>query len=42
MERPLRLVLRRDGEPSQAVQAFLSVVEHHATNAKGAYSFVHE
>jgi DNA-binding transcriptional LysR family regulator len=42
MERPLRLVLRREGEPSHAVQAFLSVVEHHATTAQGAYSFVNE
>lgn len=42
MERPLRLVLRRDGEPSHAVRAFLSVVEHHATTAKGPYSFQQE
>lgn len=42
MERPLRLVLRREGEPSHAVRAFLSVVEHHATTAQGAYSFVNE
>lgn len=42
MERPLRLVLRREGEPSHAVQAFLSVVEHHAMTAQGAYSFVNE
>lgn len=42
MERPLRLVLRREGELSHAVRAFLSVAEHHATNAKGAYSFVNE
>lgn len=42
MERPLRLVLRREGELSHAVRAFLSVAEHHATTAKGAYSFVHE
>lgn len=42
MERPLRLVLRREGELSHAVRAFLSVAEHHATTAKGAYSFVNE
>lgn len=42
MERPLRLVLRTDGEPSHAVQAFLTVVEHHAATAKGPYSFVAE
>jgi DNA-binding transcriptional LysR family regulator len=42
MERPLRLVLRREGELSHAVRAFLSVAEHHATTAKGAYSFVSE
>jgi DNA-binding transcriptional LysR family regulator len=42
MERPLRLVLRREGELSHAVRAFLSVAEHHAATAKGAYSFVNE
>ena len=42
MERPLRLVLRREGEPSHAVQAFLSVVAHHAQSAQGPYSFVNE
>ena len=42
MERPLRLVLRREGELSHAVRAFLSVAEHHATTAKGAYSFMNE
>lgn len=42
LERPLRLVLRREGEPSHAVRAFLSVVEHHATTARGAYSFLNE
>jgi len=42
MERPLRLVLRREGEPSHAVRAFLSVVEHHATTAQGPYSFQQE
>jgi enoyl-CoA hydratase/carnithine racemase len=36
------VVLRRDGELSHAVRAFLSVAEHHATTAKGAYSFVNE
>lgn len=42
LERQLRLVLRRDGEVSQAVQAFLTVVEHHATTAQGPYSFITE
>lgn len=39
LERQLRLVLRRDGEPSHAVQAFLSVAEHHAQTTKGSYVF---
>ena len=39
LERKLRLVMRRHGEPSQAVQAFLAVVEHHAVTAKGLFEF---
>lgn len=42
LERPLRLVLRREGEPSHALQAFLAVAEHHASTAKGAYVFAAE
>lgn len=42
LERQLRLVLRREGETSQAVQAFLTVVEHHATTTQGPYSFITE
>jgi DNA-binding transcriptional LysR family regulator len=42
LERQLRLVMRREGELSQAVQAFLTVVEHHASTARGPYSFVTE
>jgi DNA-binding transcriptional LysR family regulator len=42
LERQLRLVLRRDGDLSHAVQAFLAVAEHHATEAGGAYSFAVE
>ena len=42
LERQLRLVMRREGELSQAVQAFLSVVEHHASKAQGPYSFIAE
>lgn len=39
LERQLRLVLRREGDLSHAVQAFLAVAEHHATETGGAYSF---
>ncbi len=39
LERKLRLVMRRHGEPSQAVQAFLAVVEHHAAVAKGLFEY---
>lgn len=42
LERQLRLVMRREGELSQAVQAFLTVVEHHASTARGPYSFLTE
>lgn len=42
MERQLRLVQRREGEPSHAVRAFLSVAEHHATTTHGPYSFAIE
>jgi len=42
LERQLRLVMRKDGEPSHAVRAFLSVVEHHASKAQGPYSFIAE
>jgi DNA-binding transcriptional LysR family regulator len=42
LERQLRLVLRREGEPSHAVQAFLSVAEHHAGTAGGPYAFTAE
>lgn len=42
LERQLRLVMRREGEPSHAVQAFLAVAEHHATTAKGSYVFAAE
>lgn len=42
LERQLRLVLRREGELSHAVQAFLTVAEHHATTVKGPYGFVAE
>jgi DNA-binding transcriptional LysR family regulator len=39
LERKLRLVLRRQGEPSYAVQAFLAVVEGHAARAGGLFDF---
>lgn len=42
LERQVRLVMRREGELSQAVQAFLTVVEHHATTTQGPYSFITE
>jgi DNA-binding transcriptional LysR family regulator len=42
LERQLRLVQRRDGDLSHAVQAFLAVAEHHATEAGGLYSFASE
>ncbi|MEZ5292704.1 MAG: LysR family transcriptional regulator substrate-binding protein, partial [Vicinamibacterales bacterium] len=42
LERHLRVVLRKDGEPSHAVRAFLSVAEHHAATAAGPYCFVSE
>jgi DNA-binding transcriptional LysR family regulator len=42
LERQLRLVLRREGDLSHAVQAFLAVAEHHATEAGGPYSFASE
>ena len=42
LERQLRLVLRREGDLSHAVQAFLAVAEHHATETGGAYSFASE
>jgi DNA-binding transcriptional LysR family regulator len=42
LERQLRLVLRREGEPSHAVQAFLTVAEHYASSANGPYVFAAE
>ncbi len=39
LERQLRLVMRREGDLSHAVQAFLAVAEHHATEVGAPYSF---
>lgn len=38
-ERPLRLVLRRNGQASHATQAFLAVAETYATTQGGRYEF---
>lgn len=39
IERPLYLVLRRSGQPSQATQAFLAVAETYAASQGGRYEF---
>ena len=39
VERPLRLVLRRNGQPSNATQAFLAVSETYANAQGGRYEF---
>lgn len=39
IERPLYLVLRRNGQPSQATQAFLAVAETYAASQGGRYEF---
>jgi DNA-binding transcriptional LysR family regulator len=39
LERQLRLVVRRDGEFSHAVRAFLAVAEQHARDHAGRFSF---
>ena len=39
LERKLRLVVRRLGEPSHALKAFLAVVENQAASQGGLFSF---